>query len=69
MTETPDQVREDVEQARRRLAADLNALEYRVKTVTDWRYQYRSHTWAVLGAAFVGALALGYMLTPDGKQS
>jgi len=69
MKETPDQVRGEVERARQRLAADLNALEYRVTTVTDWRWQYRRHTWAVLGAAFVGALALGYLLSPSADHN
>ncbi len=64
MSQTPDQIRLEVEQAQRRLTQDLNALEYRVKTVTDWRWQYRRHPWAVLGAAFGGAMLLGFLLTP-----
>jgi len=68
MSETTEQARADVERARERLAGDLNALEYRVQTLTDWQYYYRRYPWAVLGAAFGGALLLGYLVTPAARE-
>ncbi len=59
MTESSDQIRQEVEHVHHRLAEDLNALQYRVKEVTDWRWQYRRHPWAILGAAFGVALLVG----------
>ena len=60
MSENPDQIRQEAEQAHHRLAQDLNALQYRVKEVTDWRWQFRRHAWPVLGAAFAIAMLAGF---------
>jgi hypothetical protein len=65
MSETPDQIRDEVEQAHRRLAQDLNALEYRVKTVTDWKWQFRRRPWPILGAVFAAALVVGFVSAGD----
>jgi hypothetical protein len=62
MGETPDELRHQVEQARSRLDQDLNQLDYRVKEVTDWRFQFDRHPWIFLGAAFGGALLLSLLL-------
>ncbi len=59
MSETPDEIRNHVEEVHHRLAQDLNALQYRVKTVTDWRWQFQRHPWPILGAAFGAALLAG----------
>ena len=40
MGETPDEIRQEVEQVRSRLGQDLNRLEYRVKRTFDWRSQF-----------------------------
>ncbi len=68
MSETPDEVRQEVEQIHHRLAHDLNALEYRMKAVTDWRWQFRRHPWPMIGAAFGLALILGFALTPGAHR-
>ncbi len=62
MSETPDQIRQEVEQVHHRLAENLNALEYRVKEVTDWRWQFRRHPWPILGAAFGAAVLAGLLV-------
>jgi len=62
MDETPDQLRSEVEHVRYRLGKNLDALESRVKEETDWRVQFRRHTWAFMGAAFGAALLFGYAL-------
>jgi hypothetical protein len=59
MGETPDDIRRGIEQARRRLDADLNQLEYNVKSTLDWQHQFDLHPWAFCGAAFGLALLVG----------
>jgi ElaB/YqjD/DUF883 family membrane-anchored ribosome-binding protein len=61
MNQNPDQIREQAEEAHHRLAEDLNALQYRVKEVTDWRWQFRQHPWPVLAAVFGVALLAGFL--------
>ncbi|HEX8985906.1 MAG TPA: DUF3618 domain-containing protein [Bryobacteraceae bacterium] len=62
MGEKPDQIREEIEQARYRLGQNLNQLEYRVRQTTDWRVQFDRHPWVFAGAAFTGALVFGWMI-------
>ncbi len=61
MGETPDEIRQEIAQARNRLGQNLNELEYRVKASTNWRAQFDRHPWAFVGAAFAGAMLLGMM--------
>ena len=51
MGETAEQIRIRIAQTRNRLGEDLNALEYRVKQGTDWRFYYSRNPWAFVGAA------------------
>jgi hypothetical protein len=67
MAETTDEVRHEADQARERLARDLNRLEYRVETMKDWRTWFRRYPEWFLGTAFVSAALLGYALTPSCK--
>ena len=60
----PDGIRHDVEQARARLAQNLNQLEHRVRTEFDWRVQFDRHPWAFVGGAFAAAFLLGLAVTP-----
>lgn len=62
MGQTADQIKLEIEQARNRLGRNLNELEYRVKSETDWRVHYDRHPWMFLGAAFTGAMALSLMM-------
>ena len=68
MNPSPDKIRSEVESARHKLAADLNALEHRVKTVTDWRWQFRQRPWPVLGIAFAGGVLLGLLVTTPSED-
>ena len=61
MGQTPDEIKQQVEQARSRLGQDLNELEYRVKSTTDWRVQFDRHPWPFLGAVFAAALFAGLL--------
>jgi len=62
MGQESDELKRQVDQARERLHQDLNDLEYRVKTETDWRVHYQRHPWPFLGAAFLGALLFSLAL-------
>ena len=68
MNPSPDEIRFEVESARHKLAADLNALEHRVKTVTDWRWQFRRRPWTVLGIAFAAGILVGLLITTPGEN-
>jgi ElaB/YqjD/DUF883 family membrane-anchored ribosome-binding protein len=62
MGQTADEIKLEIEQARSRLGQNLNELEYRVKSETDWRVHYDRHPWMFLGAAFAGAMVLTMMI-------
>ena len=68
MGQTPDDLRHDVERARRRLDEDLNQLEYSVKTELDWRVQFHRHPWMFLGAAFAAAALVGMALSAGSRS-
>jgi uncharacterized protein DUF3618 len=61
MGQTPDDIARDIEQARERLGADLNQLEYRVKRTLDWRAQFDRNPWMFVGGAFGAAFLIGWM--------
>jgi hypothetical protein len=65
MGETPDDIKQEIEQARARLGADLNQLEYTVKKTLDWRSYFDRSPGVFLGAAFGLAFLIGWVVTPD----
>jgi len=69
MGETTDQVKIEADRARERLVQNLNRLEYRVETLTDWRTWFRRYPWSFLGAAFAGALMLGLVIVPKPRPT
>lgn len=64
MGEATDQVRHEADEARERLAYDLNRLEYRVDAMKDWHTWFREYPTAFLGTAFAGAFLIGYAIWP-----
>jgi len=64
MGETPDEIKREIEEARARIGADLNQLEYRVKGALDWRTQFERRPRAILGGAFGLAFLIGWMTAP-----
>lgn len=64
MGETPDDIKREIEQARRRLGADLNQLEARVRSAIDWRARFDENPWAWMGGAFGAAFLIGYLTGP-----
>jgi hypothetical protein len=61
MAETPDQIKQHIEERRGRITEDINELEYRVKRTVDWRTQFSRHTPAIMGAAFGAGVLLAFL--------
>jgi hypothetical protein len=68
MGETPDEIKREIEQARERIGANLNQLEYRVKEILDWRTQFDRRPWAFIGGAFGLAFLVGWMTTSPSRE-
>ena len=66
MGQTTDQIASDIHRKRADLKSNLEELETRLKTVTDWREQFRRRPGAMMVAALVGGVLLSSML---GKRS
>lgn len=63
MAETPDQIKQHIEERRGRITEDINELEYRVKETVDWRTQFSRHPAAIMGGAFAAGALLGFATT------
>ena len=65
MGETPDDIKQEIEQARERLGANLNQLEYQREAARlDWRVVFRPQSRLRSSAALSGsAFLIGWMVT------
>ena len=61
MGETTDQIETHIRETRQDLSANLNELEQKVKSVTDWRQQYQKSPGTFLAVALGGGLLLAMM--------
>jgi hypothetical protein len=62
MGQTTDQIENQIENRREDLKANLQELETRVKTATDWRHYFAEHTGTMIAAAFGGGVLLATMV-------
>jgi len=62
MDQRSDQIVEHIEKERQTLGRNLDELQTRIKTATDWRTQFERHPVAMLGLAMGGGLLLGSMV-------
>jgi hypothetical protein len=62
MGKTPDQIETHIETKRGDLRSNLEELEDKVKSVTDWRQQFRSNPGLMLSLAFGGGMLLAGVL-------
>jgi hypothetical protein len=58
MGQTTHQIAAHIENARDDLGSNLQELEQRVKSVTDWKQQFRARPMTMLGLAFGGGVVL-----------
>jgi len=61
MGETTSQIATHIENARDDLGSNLQELEQKVKSVTDWRQQFRNNPMMMVGLAFGGGVFLATM--------
>ena len=59
MGETTNQIESYIETKREDLGSNLAELENKVKSITDWREQFRSNPMTMVGVAFGGGILLG----------
>jgi hypothetical protein len=63
MAQTANEIAQRIETERDRLGRNLNELETRVHSATDWRTYYHQHPYWFVGAAFGGGLLLSGALS------
>jgi hypothetical protein len=61
MGETTRQIATHIDNAREDLGSNLQELEQKVKSVTDWRQQFRNNPMMMVGLAFGGGVFLATM--------
>ena len=58
MAEAPNEIENHIENTREHLGSNLQELEQKVKSVTDWRYYFRKNPMAMIGMAFGAGVLL-----------
>jgi hypothetical protein len=58
MVETTAQIETHIERTRENLGANLDTLERKIKSVTDWREYFQRSPMTIVGAAFAGGIVL-----------
>jgi hypothetical protein len=61
MDQTANQIEAHIEDTREHLGANLQELEQKVKSVTDWRRRFRDNPMPMLGGAFGGGVLLALL--------
>ena len=67
MGETTNQIEAHIENTRDNLGSNLNELERKVKSVTDWRQHFQSNPMTMIGLAFGGGILLATVM--GGRRS
>lgn len=62
MGQTTSQIEAQIEGTRQDLGSNLQELEHKIKSATDWRQHYRNNPMTMLGVAFGGGILLASML-------
>ena len=69
MGQTTDQIEHQIENKREDLKTNLEELQTRVKTATDWRHYFAEHTGTMIAAAFGGGVLLAAMVSGRGTRA
>jgi hypothetical protein len=64
MDRATDRIERHLDHERQALRSNLAELEHRVRSVVDWRRQFRGNTAAFLGLACASGLLIGMMTAP-----
>jgi hypothetical protein len=62
MGQTTDQIENHIASRREDLQSNLQELETKVTSATDWRHHFRKHTGLAIAAAFGGGILLSTLL-------
>jgi hypothetical protein len=62
MGQTTSQIEAHIQDTRADLGSNLQELEQKVKSVTDWRQHFRSNPMTMVGVAFGGGILLATMM-------
>jgi hypothetical protein len=63
MGQTTEQIEHHIEKTRDDLGSNLNELEQKVKSITDWRHHFQTKPATLLGVAFGGGVLLATMVS------
>ena len=62
MGQATEQIATDIDEARQDLEFNLRELESRLKSIVDWRTQFRRHPAVMISAAVLGGVLLSSLL-------
>ena len=68
MNQTTHEIKSHIEETRNDLGDNLDELEQKVKSVTDWRRHFQSKPMMMLGVAFGGGILLAATLTGSRRR-
>ncbi len=68
MGQTASQIENHIEDKREHLSSNLRELENKVKSATDWRYQFKNRPAIFLGLAFGGGMLLSNVIGRPGRR-
>jgi hypothetical protein len=63
MGQTTEQIEHYMERTRDDLGSNLNELEQKVKSITDWKHHFQNKPTTLLGVAFGGGVLLATMVS------
>jgi len=67
MGETTNQIENYIDHKREDLGSNLQELEQKVKSATDWKWQFQKNPMTMLGIAFGGGVMLAAMMGGGGR--
>jgi hypothetical protein len=67
MGETTRQIETHIEHKRGDLQSNLQELEHKVKSATDWRHYFEQHTATMIAAAFGGGILISALAGKGGR--
>jgi ElaB/YqjD/DUF883 family membrane-anchored ribosome-binding protein len=69
MDQATGQIRTHIENTRADLKSNLQELETKVKSVTDWRHYFSKNPWLAIGAAFSAGVLLSTLFGKEKQRT